>query len=134
MTLKSDIQSREDVVLLVHSFYDKIRTHEVLGPIFNSIIKDWDAHLVLLSDFWETQLFLKRKYYGNPVTAHQEVEAKTKGIVTSEHFGLWLNTWYETIDELFDGEVAYIAKNRAQKMSTMLFLKIFEARTTNTDI
>lgn len=128
MTPKRDIDSRADVKLLIDTFYDKIRVHEVLGPIFNGIIKDWDAHLVLLTDFWETQLFLKRKYHGNPVTAHQEVETKTHGTVTMEHFGLWLNTWFETIDELFTGEVAYIAKNRAQKMSTMLFMKMFEHR------
>ncbi|WP_291865929.1 group III truncated hemoglobin [Maribacter sp.] len=128
MTKKKDIANRTDVKLLVDTFYEKIRAHETLGPIFNSIITDWDAHLILLTDFWETQLFLKRKYYGNPVTAHQEVETKTKGTITSEHFGLWLNDWHETIDELFDGEIAWIAKNRAQKMSTMLFLKMFEHR------
>lgn len=131
MTPKRDIENRADVKLLIHTFYDKIRIHEVLGPIFNGIIKDWDAHLILLTDFWETQLFLKRKYHGNPVTAHQEVETKTNGTVTSEHFGLWLNTWFETIDELFEGDVSYIAKNRAQKMSTMLFMKMFEHREHN---
>ncbi|WP_298484414.1 group III truncated hemoglobin [uncultured Maribacter sp.] len=128
MSKKKDIQDRNDVKLLVHTFYDKIRVHEILGPIFNTIITDWDTHLNLLTDFWETQLFLKRKYHGNPVTAHQEVDAKTNSTITSEHFGLWLNTWYATIDALFDGETAWIAKNRAQKMSTMLFMKMFESR------
>ncbi len=125
---KSDIKTREDVSLLVRTFYTKIRAHAILGPIFNSIIIDWETHLDLLTDFWETQLFLKRKYYGNPVTAHQEVDDKMKHTITSEHFGLWLNAWFATIDELFEGETAWIAKNRAQKMSTMLFMKIYEHR------
>ncbi|WP_298473953.1 group III truncated hemoglobin [uncultured Maribacter sp.] len=133
MILKKDIENRDDVKLLVETFYEKIRAHQVLGPIFNSIIKDWDAHLVLLTDFWETQLFLKRKYHGNPVTAHQEVDTKSNGTITSEHFGLWLNTWFATIDQLFDGETAWIAKNRAQKMSTMLFMHMFEHRKKNTE-
>ena len=30
--------------------------------------------------------------------------------------------------ELFEGEISWIAKNRAQKMSTMLFMKIYEHR------
>lgn len=128
MTQKKDIENRADVKLLVDTFYEKIRAHEILGPIFSSIITDWDAHLIILTDFWETQLFLKRKYFGNPVTAHEEVDDKTNGTITSEHFGLWLNQWFNTIDELYDGEVAWIAKNRAQKMSTMLFLKMFEHR------
>ncbi len=125
---KIEIKNREDVKLLVTSFYKKIRVHEILGPIFNGIITDWDTHLDLLTDFWETQLFLKRKYHGNPVTAHQEVDDKMNHTITSEHFGLWLNLWFETLDELFEGETAWIAKNRAQKMSTMLFMQIFQHR------
>ena len=128
MNIKSDISNRNHVALLVRTFYKKIRTHQILGPIFNQVITDWEAHFELLTDFWETQLFLKRKYHGNPVIAHQEVDNKTNNTITSEHFGLWLNLWFKTIDELFEGETAWVAKNRAQKMSTMLFLKIFEHR------
>ena len=122
------IEDREDVSRLVRTFYVKIRKDTVLGPIFNNSITDWESHLELLTDFWETQLFLKRVYHGNPVTAHQEVDEKTNHIISSEHFGLWLNLWFETIDQLFTGDVAWIAKNRAQKMSTMLFMKMFENR------
>ena len=125
---KLQLQSREEVSLLVHRFYEKIRRHAVLGPIFNGIITDWDAHLITLTDFWETQLFLKRTYLGNPVAAHQEVDARMHHTITPEHFGLWMNLWFETLDEGFEGETAWIAKNRAQKMSTMFYLQLYEAR------
>ncbi|VAW14243.1 globin family protein [hydrothermal vent metagenome] len=125
---KEDIKNRADIKLLVGTFYAKIRAHEVLGPIFNGIITDWESHLVLLTDFWETQLLLKRKYYGNPVTVHQEVDDKMNHSITSEHFGLWLNDWFATIDELFEGDTAWVAKNRAQKMSTMLFMQMYQHR------
>ncbi|MBT2162603.1 group III truncated hemoglobin [Zobellia barbeyronii] len=125
---KKEIETRDDVQLLVETFYGKIREDKILGPIFNGIITDWEAHLKLLTDFWETQLFLKRIYQGNPVTAHQEVDDKTNHSITSEHFGLWLNHWFATIDELFEGDKAWIAKNRAQKMSTMLFMQMFQHR------
>lgn len=125
---KKELKNRDDVQLLVEMFYRKIRKDNVLGPIFSTIITDWESHLTLLTDFWETQLFLKRKYYGNPVTAHQEVDDKMNHSITSEHFGLWLNLWFATIDELFEGETAWVAKNRAQKMSTMLFIQIFQQR------
>jgi hemoglobin len=125
---KPELKERADVQLLVETFYVKIRKHAILGPIFNSIITDWDSHLTLLTDFWETQLFLKRKYFGNPVTAHLEVDEKMNHTITSEHFGLWLNEWFATIDELFEGDTAWIAKNRAQKMSTMLFMQMYQHR------
>jgi hemoglobin len=123
------IKDRADVSLLVRTFYGKIRKDDVLGLIFNNNITDWESHLELLTNFWETQLFLTRTYHGNPITAHQEVDEKMNYAITSEHFGLWLNLWFETIDELFTGETSWIAKNRAQKMSTMLFMKLFENRT-----
>ncbi len=125
---KRVLENRDDVQLLVETFYVKIRKDKVLGPIFNAVITDWESHLILLTDFWETQLFLKRKYYGNPVTVHQEVDNKMGHTITSEHFGLWLNLWFATIDELFEGDTAWIAKNRAQKMSTMLFMQIYQYR------
>ncbi len=128
MTTKREIKERKDVNLLVVSFYNKIRRHETLGPIFNSIITDWDSHLELLTDFWEGHLLLKRKYMGNPIVAHQKVDDKMNHSITQEHFGLWLNEWFETIDELFEGELAWVAKNRARKMSTMLFLHIYQHR------
>ncbi len=128
MSHKKDIENRADIALLVRTFYLKIRSDAVLGPIFNKIITHWEPHFELLTDFWESQLLLKRKYHGNPVLAHQEVDTKMNYNLTSEHFGLWLNLWFETITELFDGETAFIAKNRAQKMSTMLFLNIYKNR------
>lgn len=123
-----DIKTRDDISVLVRTFYLKVQQDDILGPIFNRIISDWESHFELLTDFWETQLFLKRKYFGNPVTAHQEVDDKMNHTITSKHFGLWLNLWFATIDELFEGDTAWIAKNRAQKMSTMLFMQIYEHR------
>ena len=121
---KSPLENREDIYLLVTSFYKKIRKDKVLGPIFNSIIVDWEAHFEVLTDFWESQLLVRRKYLGNPIEVHQQVDSKMNNSITSEHFGLWLNLWFETLDELFTGELVWIAKNRAQKMSTMLFMKM----------
>tara|TARA_R110000796_G_scaffold37722_4_gene95354 strand:- start:260152 stop:260541 length:390 start_codon:yes stop_codon:yes gene_type:complete len=126
--LQKELENREDVSLLVHTFYNKVRADKVLAPIFNGIITDWESHLELLTDFWETQLFLKRKYHGNPIKAHNEVDDKMNQGITPEHFGLWLNLWFATIDELFIGDTAFIAKNRARQMNTMLFMKIFEHR------
>ncbi len=126
---KTPLANREDIYLLVTSFYKKIRKDPALGPIFNAIIVDWESHFIVLTDFWESQLLVRRTYLGNPIEVHQQVDSKMNHTITSEHFGLWLNLWFETLDELFTGELVWIAKNRAQKMSTMLFMKIYENRT-----
>ncbi len=125
---KNDIKNREDVFLLVSSFYKKVRADKTLGPFFNDVIKDWDEHLERLTTFWESSLFLKTKYYGNPLDAHVKVDKDNNYSITELHFGIWLNLWYQTIEELFEGDYAENAKRRARKMGTFLYLKIFEAR------
>ncbi|OYX26233.1 MAG: globin [Flavobacteriales bacterium 32-35-8] len=126
--MKHDIKTREDVSLLVSTFYDKVRKDTVLGPFFNDVITDWDAHLERLTNFWESSLFLKTKYLGNPLEAHVKVDQENNNMITELHFGLWINLWFQTIDELFEGDYAENAKQRARKMGTFLYLKIFEAR------
>jgi hemoglobin len=127
-----DIQNREDIALLVSEFYKKVRQDDVLGPFFNETITHWDQHLDHLTTFWETSLFmakkLERKYYGNPLEAHVKVDKNYKHSITELHFGIWLNLWYQTLDELFEGDVVENAKRRARKMGTFMYLKIFEAR------
>lgn len=129
---KTYIKSREEVSLLVRTFYSKIKADDFLGPIFNGIITDWETHLELLTDFWETNLLYKRKYFGNPMSVHVEVDRKCGNSINEKHFGAWINLWIQTIDELFeaDDEVAHIAKNRARHMGTFLHLNIFNARET----
>lgn len=124
----SDIQNREDVKLLVTIFYNKIRNDEEIGPIFNKAIQDWDSHLIHLTNFWESQLFMKNVFSGNPLKKHVEVDAKNDYSITNEHFGIWLNHWLQTIDKLFFGERAQLAKNRARNMATYMFMEIFKAR------
>jgi hemoglobin len=123
-----DISSREDVHLLVTTFYGKVRKDELLSPIFNRVIKDWEEHFVRLTNFWMTNLFFEKKYIGDPMAKHIEVDRIHNGSINEMHFGVWLNMWYQTIDEMFEGEVAQIAKNRARSMSTFIHLKLFEAR------
>ena len=108
------IETREEVSLLVRTFYAKVRKDELLGPIFNGIITDWETHLELLTDFWETNLFFNRKYFGNPMHAHVEVDKKVNNTISEMHFGTWINLWVQTIDDLFDpnDERAQIAIGR----------------------
>lgn len=126
--MKQDIQNRDDVFILVSTFYAKVRTNKGIGTFFNEIIQDWPAHLEKLTDFWETNLFFVKKFKGNPMKAHIEVDQKFNNTIEQRHFGEWLNMWFATIDELFEGERANAAKNRARNMSHHLFMNIYENR------
>ena len=126
--MKQDIKNRSDVQLLVSEFYKKVRENKEIGSFFNNSIKNWEEHLEKLTDFWESNLFFVSKYSGNPQKAHIAVDAQNNQQINAEHFGIWMNLWFETIDEYFEGELAQRAKNNARKMSSHLYLKIFQNR------
>jgi len=126
--MKNDIQNREDVFLLVSTFYTKVRVNKKIGHFFNDTINDWPAHLEKLTDFWETNLFMVSKFRGNPMRAHKEVDREFDHSIEQAHFGEWLNMWYETLDELFEGDRANIAKNRARNMAHNLFMNMYLSR------
>ena len=128
MQAKQDISSRSEVAQLVFAFYQNIRADDMLGPVFNGIVNDWDEHYELLTDFWSNNLFAERVYSGNPILAHQQVDQHMKGKMEAAHFGRWLMHWHQTIDQLFEGKNATILKRRAQKMSTFILLKVVGAR------
>jgi hemoglobin len=126
--IKKQIENREDISLLVRSFYTKIRADAEIGHYFNEKITDWEEHLEKLTDFWETNLFAVKKYKGNPLEAHNKVDDYFNHTITSNEFGLWMNLWFATLDELFEGENVTILKRRARKMGTFLYLSMFENR------
>lgn len=126
--MKKDIQTRADVSKVVHHFYAKIRSDAEIGFYFNELIKDWDAHLEKLTDFWEMNLFGGKLYKGNPLEVHVKVDQHFDGKISSNEFGIWLNYWFQTLDELFEGENVEMLKRRARKMGTHLFLSMFNSR------
>lgn len=127
---KKTITSRQDVDFLVRSFYDQVRLHSELGPIFNGVVEDWPTHLEHLSDFWEMILLQTGPGAGkfNPVKVHREVDQAVDHSIEQAHFGNWLELWFSTIDTYYEGEIADFAKAHARRMAHMLFMRIWEAR------
>ena len=128
---RKKIEDRQDISLLVRSFYDKIRADKEIGPFFNEMITDWEPHLEKLTDFWEMNLFGGKMYKGNPLGAHNKADDHFGNTISSNEFGIWLNLWFETLEELFEGENVEILKRRARKMGTFLMVSIYENRAKN---
>ncbi|WP_366187484.1 group III truncated hemoglobin [Flavobacterium ovatum] len=126
--MQKDITNREDISLLVHTFYDKIRADEEISFYFNEMIQDWEEHLEKLTDFWEMNLFGGKKYKGDPLQAHVKVDTHFGAKIGPNEFGIWLNHWAQTLDDLFEGENVDILKRRARKMGTFIYMGIFNSR------
>ncbi|PZP52000.1 MAG: sec-independent protein translocase TatC [Pseudopedobacter saltans] len=120
--MKSDIQTREDVELLVNSFYDKVKLNGTIGPIFNNVILDWDEHLPKMYSFWSSILLEEHSYSGNPMSIHIRM-SKTVPLQEKE-FSEWLRLFAQTINDLFVGEKAEEAKTRATNIARLMQYKI----------
>ncbi|TVP50676.1 MAG: group III truncated hemoglobin [Mongoliibacter sp.] len=130
LKIKKDIETRVDVSHLVRSFYTRIRQHEVLGPIFNTVIDDWEVHLERLTDFWEIVILNSGPGAGkfNPVPVHKEVDRSTGNSIQQAHFGHWLELWFSTLDTYYMGKNTDFAKEHARRMAHILFFRIMEGR------
>jgi len=122
LTMKKDLEDREDIRLLIGSFYERVRRDEMIGPIFNDVAKvDWEHHLPIMYDFWEDVLFQAGKYTGNPMRVHKELNEKFP--LEKAHFDRWLQIFRETLDEYFEGAVTERARQRALSIATMIRIK-----------
>jgi len=116
---KKDLLNLDDIRNLVDSFYGKVRSDELLAPIFNERIRDkWPVHLEKMYRFWQTVLLGEHTYTGSPFPPHANLP------VDKSHFEQWLKLFRQTLDEQFSGEKAKEAKWRADKMAEMFLLRI----------
>ncbi len=123
MTAKRDISRLEDIKHLVDSFYAKATIDPEIGFFFTDVAKlDFEKHMPIMYDFWESILLGGRNYRGNPMEKHFALHEKSP--MKTEHFERWLNLWKETVDELFMGPKADEAKSRAQQIAHLMQFKV----------
>lgn len=115
-----DIESREDIIILVNAFYDRVKNDALLAPVFASRIPDeaWPAHLERMYSFWSALLLGERGFDGNPMQKHLSLP------IDATHFQHWLQLFYQTLDSLFSGKKADEAKNRATAIAQIMQFKL----------
>jgi hemoglobin len=104
----------ERIAALVDRFYDRIRVHPTLGPVFNAAVHDWPGHKRLLTSFWCSVLLRAGSYRGNPMAAHRPHP------ITTGHFVQWLALWRETADEVLAPAQAALVHDYAQRIGRSL--------------
>jgi len=128
--MKTVIETREDIRLLVESFYRKIIDDPIAGPIFNeTLFFKWDTHIPIMIDFWETLLLEKTSYKGNAMRVH--IELNKKFPLGPDHFKQWKKLFFETLDEYFTGSKVIEAKKRVELMEVLIQTKIAQSNNSN---
>ena len=121
--MKPDINSRQDITTFITSFYEKVKVNEVISFIFNEVAHmNWEEHIPVIVDFWETILLDNPVYKKNAMEVHYDLNKKFH--LQKIHFDTWLCLFNSTIDELFEGKVATLAKTRAKAIADLMQFKI----------
>jgi hemoglobin len=111
-----DIDDRADCERLVRAFYGRALIDPVIGWIFVDVAElDVEAHVPQIASFWETILLGARSYSGGAFAPHAALNSRVR--LRAGHFERWLWLWRTTVDELFAGPRAELAKAHAQRVA-----------------
>ena len=96
----------------MRAFYGRALEDPIIGFIFVDVAKlDLEAHVPRITSFWETILLGAQSYGGGAFRPHAQLHAKVR--LRRGHFERWLALWRGTVDELFAGDRAELAKTHA---------------------
>lgn len=120
---KQQLDSRRAIELLVKSFYEKVKLDDLLGPIFNNAENfEWDTHIPIMIDFWETLLLDTTSYKGNAMRKHFDLHRRTP--LTDAHFDRWKQLFYSTLNNLFEGPNVDKAKQKVEAIGGLMQYKL----------
>jgi hemoglobin len=103
---------------LVRSFYDKVRADEMLGPVFDARIADWEPHLAQMCAFWSSVALMSGRYHGAPMPKHLPLP------VDATHFDRWLALFEATVREVCPPSAQDHFLERARRIAASLELGI----------
>ena len=103
---------------LVRGFYEKVRADEMLGPIFDARIKDWEPHLQQMCAFWSSVALMSGRYHGAPMPKHLPLP------IDAAHFDRWLMLFAATAAEVCPPEAAAHFVERAHRIAASLELGV----------
>jgi len=125
MLNKKDIANREDILLLMQVFYKKLLTDDSINYLFTDVAKiNLSHHLPVLVDFWDSILFQSNSYQKNAMQPHIALHQKSP--LQKKHFETWLRYFKTSVDELFSGDNAFIIKERATSIATVMQIKTIQ--------
>jgi hemoglobin len=115
------VVDRGAIRTFVEAFYRAVALDPELGPIFERRIHgDGDPHLDTMVKFWSAVLLRQMGYQGQPPVVHRAIEE-----LEPEHFGRWLALFAETMEAIFEPELAKYMVAKSQGIAKMLSTAVF---------
>ena len=106
---------------LVRTFYGRVVSDPLIGPVFASKIQDWEPHIARMCAFWSSVALMTGRYHGTPMVKHAPLP------VDAAHFDRWLELFEQTAHEVCPGEAEAHFVERARRIAASLELGIANA-------
>lgn len=107
---------------LVRGFYMKVRADDLIGPVFEARIADWEPHLKRMCEFWSSVALMSGRYHGQPMRVHLPLP------VDGRYFDRWLALFDATARELCTPAGAEFFIARAHRIAQSLEFGIAASR------
>jgi hemoglobin len=104
---------------LVDQFYAAVRNDDILGPVFETRIEDWEKHLEKLRGFWSSVVLMTGRYKGQPMPVHVAITE-----ISDIHFERWLKLFAETASNICPPDAAALFIDRSRRIAQSLKLGV----------
>jgi len=119
MDARKDIGNRQDIEVFIKHFYERVVLDDTIGMIFTQVVKmDWEHHIPVIIDFWETILLDNPVYANNAMEVHYHINQIFP--LKKEHFDAWLIIFNSTLEAMYEGPVTELAKKRAAGIAAVM--------------
>lgn len=119
----TDIQTQNDLYLLVAAFYKKLLADRRINYIFTDVVKiKIEEHLPILVTFWSQMIVGTGGYTNNLTDIHLKVDQLAH--LTPEMFDIWISHFNSTVNNYYFGINATEIKKQAKNLSVILQIKI----------
>lgn len=122
-----DIQTQNDLYLIVDEFYKKLLSDERISYIFTDVVKiKIEDHLPILVTFWSQGILGTGGYTKNLTQIHLDINEKE--YLSPELFTIWLTHFNNSVDQNFKGQKAEQIKTQALSIATVMQIKISQKK------
>jgi hemoglobin len=121
--MKEDIKDRTDLEVLLRSFYQRLLADKTISYLFTDVARmDLEAHIPVLTSFWDMVLFGSAGYSNNTMQLHKDLHRQSP--LLPHHFDTWIHCFEQTVSEHFEGPVAELACQKARQIAAVMQLRL----------
>ncbi len=114
--------TEDQIAELVDTFYTRVRQDDLIGPIFEVHVANWDTHLAKMKRFWSSAILRSGTYSGRPFEAHRKIPG-----LEQRHFDRWQSIFTEVTERVVP-RASNVFQDLGQRMGVSMLARLLSER------